>query len=163
MQEKEAKEQPCNNCRRRFPEPVCDYGSCRSAAPAFAITPKAEALLTPSPSSGSLVASRKQAPWVPIDHFGIASKVLGREKYTLTLNPSSQGQARGSARSQDDEDVSASKKVLVAMQLDGVVYQCHLTGPVQNILHLPVPPTTQNAMLICKCEQTEKPLVVAMF
>ncbi|KAI7917578.1 hypothetical protein M0657_007975 [Pyricularia oryzae] len=150
-------EQPCNNCRRRFPEPVCDYGSCRSAAPAFAITPKAEALLTPSPSSGSLVASRKQAPWVPIDHFGIASKVLGREKYTLTLNPSSQGQARGSARSQDDQDVSASKKVLVAMQLDGVVYQCHLTGPVQNILHLPVPPTTQNAMLICKFSEILAP------
>ncbi|TLD25584.1 hypothetical protein PspLS_05882 [Pyricularia sp. CBS 133598] len=143
-------EQPCNNCRRRFPEPVCDYGSRRSAAPAFATTPKAEALLTPSQSSGSLVASRKQAPWMPIKHSGIVSKVSGRETHTLTLNLSCQGNAGGSTQSQDDQDASASKRALVSLQLDGVVYQCHLTGPVQNILHLPIQPTTQNAMLICK-------------
>ncbi|TLS25039.1 hypothetical protein PpBr36_07299 [Pyricularia pennisetigena] len=143
-------EQPCSNCRRRFPEPICDYGPRRSAAPEFATSPTAEALSTPSTSSGRPVTSRKQAPWAPISRSGIASKVSGHETHTLKLNLSSRGHAGESTQPQNEQEAHTARKALVALQLDGVVYQCHLTGPVQNILHLPVPPTTQNAMLICK-------------
>lgn len=128
--------------------PVCDYGSRRSAAPTFAKTPKAEALLNPGIPSGSLGKHAHRLPVRP--RTGVHAKAPSSPEHYADTR-------RSSCEDQMQDAPVTGQQALVALQLDSVVYQRQFTGPFQNILQLPIPPTRQNAMLICKFSELLHP------
>ncbi|KAL8367067.1 hypothetical protein RB595_007990 [Gaeumannomyces hyphopodioides] len=163
--------QPCSNCKRRFPEPICDYGPRRADAPAFVAVLGPQIArqhnndnsnitrVSDSPTAGT-VATRRQVERLPGPSFAGAAlsgaghsgsgrwgpgvdPVTGEPAYYPKPGHGGRSTAKTAARGQ-----KANTRGL-AFGLDGIVYQCQLSGPVQSIGHLPIAPTKENAMLIC--------------
>ncbi|KAL8404635.1 hypothetical protein RB594_009479 [Gaeumannomyces avenae] len=167
--------QPCSNCKRRFPEPICDYGPRRGDAPAFVavLAPPiarqqhnsdsssssrtARALNLTTTTTAGTVATRWQVERLPGPnhgggggggHWGPGVDLVTGEP-TYHPKPGHGGAARSAGKTAAARGQKASSSPGLAFGFDGIVYQCQLSGPVQSIGHLPIAPTKENAMLIC--------------
>ncbi|KLU85429.1 hypothetical protein MAPG_04455 [Magnaporthiopsis poae ATCC 64411] len=146
--------QPCSNCQRRFPEPICDYGPRRGDAPAFVAVLGPQIVrqhhkTTREPDAAtSTVTPRRQVqrlsePGLPGAAFWDAGHPGNGGGGGRGARPTSKAATRG----QKAKNHTNTRGL--AFGLDGIVYQCQLSGPVQSIGHLPIAPTKQNAMLLC--------------